>query len=66
MSLFYRKLYYILESLKEFFHAEGNGLSEEDLDTEQYKVCEFRMVGTRGDSYNVHTGDNSGSFLYWD
>ncbi len=38
-SQFYSKLNFILQSFNEFFHAGGHGLSEDQLDTDKYKVC---------------------------
>jgi len=35
---YYRKLKAILESFKDFFHAEGDGITDEELETEKYKV----------------------------
>lgn len=35
----YRKLRYILESIREFFHAEGNGLDKATLNSKNYLVC---------------------------
>ncbi len=35
---FFFNLSYILETLKEIFHAEGEGLDKKQLDTVKYKV----------------------------
>ncbi len=34
----YARLYEAADILRGFFHADGNGLSDVDLDTAQYKV----------------------------
>ena len=36
---YYHKLKFILQTLKEFFYADGNGLTEYDLETSNFKVC---------------------------
>ena len=34
----YERLGYFMHELKDFFYADGNGMSLLDLETEQYKV----------------------------
>ena len=34
----YERLEYFMRQLKTFFHADGNGMTQEDLENEAYKV----------------------------
>ena len=37
----YERLEYLMRELKEFFHADGNGMNLENLETEAYKVSSY-------------------------
>ena len=37
----YERLEYFMRELKEFFHADGNGMNLENLETEAYKVSSY-------------------------
>ena len=37
-SQYYTKVKFILQNFREFFHADGNGLNLESLNTDKYKV----------------------------
>lgn len=43
----YERLEYFMFELKNFFHAEGNGMSLANLETEPYQVNRSRSYGVR-------------------
>ena len=41
---YYHKLKFILQTLRDFFYADGNGLTGDNLENSRYKVCNLYRI----------------------